>query len=87
MTDNITPEATLDTHDVAMPFNSTQRQASVTAFRAILLSPDELGAEGTTERLERLYSQNEGQHVAIVFLMKASGTASAVFSFMTLQLK
>ena len=81
------PEATLNTHDVAMPFHPARRQASATAFRAILLSPGELGAEGTRERIQRLYNLNGGQHVAIVFLMKASGNESAEFSFMTLQVE
>lgn len=87
MTDDVTPEATLNTHDVAMPFKPNGRQASATAFRAMLLSPSELGEEGTSKRIERLYNLNGGQHVAIVFLMKASGNSSAIFSFMALQLE
>lgn len=70
-----------------MPFNPTGRQASVTAFRTILLSPGDLGAEGTTERIECLYNLNGGQHVAIVFLMKARSNEGAVSSFMALQLE
>lgn len=87
MTNDANPEATLNTHDVAMPFKPNGHQASATAFRAILLSPSELGTEGTSKRIERLYHLNGGHHVAIVFLMKASGNASAVFSFMALQLE
>ncbi|KAI1827977.1 hypothetical protein F4861DRAFT_236283 [Xylaria intraflava] len=80
-------EAQLDTHDVAVPLR-TPGPFSQRVFRALFMSPRDVGSVKSSSRIERLYHVNGGRDVGIVFLLQhEDGQQSAVASFMTLQLQ
>lgn len=64
------PEAALETHDLAIPMPLSGRPSSRLVFRAICLSPPDVGEPGTRRRMERLFHLNGGKYVAIVFLTR-----------------
>ncbi|KAI8632335.1 hypothetical protein F5Y19DRAFT_472362 [Xylariaceae sp. FL1651] len=80
-------EARLDTHDVAIPLTklvaSPQR-----VFRAVFLSPRDVGSARSSSRIERLYNLTSGRDVGIIFLLKHDvDQPSPVATLMTLQLQ
>ncbi|KAI1341631.1 hypothetical protein F5Y15DRAFT_362885 [Xylariaceae sp. FL0016] len=65
-------ESKLETHDVAMTLPPSDGWPNP-VFRAICLSPQDVGSQHTRNRIERLYHLNGGQNIAIIFLLKAEG--------------
>ncbi|KAI0164872.1 hypothetical protein GGR57DRAFT_215317 [Xylariaceae sp. FL1272] len=79
-------ETRLETHDVAIPLSapgvSTRR-----TFRAIFMSPTDVGSSPNAARIDRLCHLNGGRDIAIIFLLKQDGQQEdSMAMFMTLQL-
>ncbi len=82
-----TPEKLLQTHDLAIPLPRAHEQYQQGFFLLLLLSAaDVLSPASAMVRIERLYHQEGGQHVGIIFLLQGEGaTHNATVSFMNLQ--
>ncbi|KAK1986525.1 hypothetical protein LZ30DRAFT_273488 [Colletotrichum cereale] len=76
-------EGRLSTHDIALPLPQQQGRF----LRLVLLSPKDVGAAATEERLERLFNLDGGRDAAIIFLLdqQERGT-NLTEAFMTLQI-
>ncbi|ORY66425.1 uncharacterized protein BCR38DRAFT_340338 [Pseudomassariella vexata] len=78
-------KSSFETHDVAMPLS---RVAARAVFRAIFLTPADIGTAETRTRTERLFNLNGGQYVALVLLMeKQDEGESPTAAMMRLQLE
>jgi len=80
-------ERSLDTHDLAIPLPSTSQSTQQDLFRIIAISFSDLISPSTSmARIERLYHQQGGKHVGILFLLKESkDTGNGTIAFMELQ--
>ncbi|KAK1994179.1 hypothetical protein LX36DRAFT_584852 [Colletotrichum falcatum] len=80
-------EGRLSTHDIALPLPQQQQQQQGRFLRLVLLSPKDVGAAATEERLERLFNFDGGRGAAVVFLLDQQGRgANPTEAFMTLQI-
>ncbi|KAK1600098.1 uncharacterized protein LY79DRAFT_6312 [Colletotrichum navitas] len=77
-------ESRLSTHDIALPLPQQQQGRFL---RLVLLSPKDVGAAATEERLERLFNLDGGRDAAVVFLLDQQGRdTNPTEAFMTLQI-
>ncbi|KAI1739350.1 hypothetical protein F4680DRAFT_449096 [Xylaria scruposa] len=75
-------ETQIDTHDAAIPLNSER------VFRVIFISPRDVAATESLNRIERLYNLNGGQDSGLIFLLNdEDGQQNATHALMTLQLQ
>ncbi|KAK1955908.1 hypothetical protein LY78DRAFT_707935 [Colletotrichum sublineola] len=78
-------ESRLSTHDLALPLPQQQQQGRF--LRLVLLSPKDVGAAATEERLERLFNLDGGRDAAVIFLLDQEGQrTNPTEAFMTLQI-
>ncbi|KAK2007187.1 hypothetical protein LZ32DRAFT_610530 [Colletotrichum eremochloae] len=79
-------ESRLSTHDIALPLPQQQQQGRF--LRLVLLSPKDVGAAATEERLERLFNLDGGRDAAVIFLLDQEGRGTnPTEAFVTLQIK
>ncbi|KAI1818427.1 hypothetical protein GGS20DRAFT_528573, partial [Poronia punctata] len=80
-------ESNLEAHDVAIPIPAASAD-SRRVFRAIFMSPRDVGTAEGARRIEHLYHLSGGRDVSIVFLLKSDGEQqNAAATLMTLQLQ
>ena len=80
-------EKDLVAHDLAIPILQLREEDPRELFHLILLSPMDLQPNGDAmARIERLYHQNGGSRVGIVFLLREkTPNSDGTFDFMKLQ--
>ncbi|KAI1333385.1 hypothetical protein F5Y16DRAFT_393779 [Xylariaceae sp. FL0255] len=78
-------ECNLGSHDLAIPLQVSGNIC--TSFRAICMSPANVGSSESTRRIEHLYNLNGNQYVGIIFLLQSDETQqSPTAALMALQL-
>lgn len=80
-------EKLLQTHDLAVPLPKAHEQYQQGFFLLLLFSTTDVQSPASAmARIERLYHQEGGQHVGIIFLLQGEGSnINGTVSFMSLQ--